>query len=191
MTVFHPCRQGALRSAFLALLMLSLAVMGLSAPSAKAASDNDYRLGSGDKILISVYGEEDLTIETLLSDSGLINYPFLGELKVTGLSLGKLEALIIKGLKGDYLINPNVQVSIIEYRPFFINGEVEKPGGYPFQPGLSIAKAAALAEGFTERASESKIFVVRGDDASQTPVKVNLNTLLRPGDIVTVQQSFF
>lgn len=191
MGMFHPCRQGALRSALLALLILSLGAMGLSTPSAKAASDNDYRLGSGDKILINVYGEEDLTIETLLSDSGLINYPFLGELKVTGLSLGKLEALIIKGLKGDYLISPNVQVSIIEYRPFFIKGEVEKPGGYPFQPGLSIAKAAALAEGFTERASKSKIFVVRGDDPSQTPVKVNLNTLLRPGDIVTVQQSFF
>ena len=191
MAVFRSFKQGALRSAFFAFLVLSFSLLGLMAPQAQAASDSDYQLGSGDKILINVYGEEDLTVETLLSDSGLINYPFLGELKVAGLSLGQLEALIIQGLKGDYLVRPNVQASIVEYRPFFINGEVEKPGGYPFQPGLSVAKAAALAEGFTERASTTKIFVVRGDDPSQTPVKVDLNTSLRPGDIVTVQQSFF
>jgi len=191
MEFFRCYKQGALRSVFSAFLMLSFSLLGLMASQAQAASGSDYQLGSGDKILINVYGEEDLTVETLLSDSGLINYPFLGELKVAGLSLGQLEALIIKGLKGDYLVSPNVQASIVEYRPFFINGEVEKPGGYPFQPGLSIAKAAALAEGFTERASTSKIFVVRGDDPSQTSVKADLNTSLRPGDIVTVQQSFF
>ncbi len=182
--------QGAQRSAFTVFLVICLAA-ALLAPAAQAASENDYRLGSGDKILINVYGEDDLTIETQLSDSGMVNYPFLGELKVTGLTVAQLEAKIVKGLKGDYLVNPNVHVSILEYRPFFINGEVEKPGGYPFQPGLTISKAAALAQGFTERASQSKIFVVRGDDASQTPVKVDLNTLLRPGDVVTVEQSFF
>ncbi|WP_406828063.1 polysaccharide biosynthesis/export family protein [Microbulbifer sp. ARAS458-1] len=151
----------------------------------------DYQLGSGDKIQISVYGEEDLTLETTLSDSGVINYPFLGELKVVGLTVSSLEAVIVNGLKPDYLINPNVHVSILEYRPFFINGEVEKPGGYPFQPGLTISKAAALAQGFTERASYNKIFIIRGDDASQSREKAELNTLLRPGDIVTVEQSFF
>jgi len=182
--------RGTGRWAFPAFLAICLAVV-LLAPAALASPENDYRLGSGDKILISVYGEADLTIETQLSDSGMVNYPFLGELKVTGLTVAQLEARIVKGLKGDYLVNPNVHVSILEYRPFFIHGEVEKPGGYPFQPGLTVSKAAALAEGFTERASQSKIFVVRGDDLNQTPEKVNLNTLLRPGDVVTVEQSFF
>ena len=172
-------------------LCILLALMLLGSGMATASSVSDYRLGSGDKILIKVYGEDDLTIETLLSDSGLINYPFLGEVKVSGLTLSQLEALIIRGLKGDYLVNPNVHASIIEYRPFFIKGEVEKPGGYPFQPGLTVSKAAALAEGFTERASQTKIFIVRGDDQSQTPVKATLNSQVRPGDIVTIEQSFF
>ncbi|WP_345550383.1 polysaccharide biosynthesis/export family protein [Microbulbifer aestuariivivens] len=152
---------------------------------------DNYRLGSGDKILINVYGEDDLTVETQLSDSGMVNYPFLGELKVTGMTVAELETTIHEGLKGDYLVTPNVHVSIMEYRPFYIHGEVERPGGYAYQPGLTVSKAAALAEGFTERASESKIFVVRGDDPSKTPEKITLNTELRPGDVVTVEQRFF
>ena len=188
MDAFYLLKQSALHSVFF-LFMGLVALLGSTV--AQANSVADYRLGSGDKILIKVYGEDDLTVETLLSDSGLVNYPFLGELKVTGLSIGELEARIVEGLKGDYLVNPNVRVSIVEYRPFFINGEVEKPGGYPFQPGLTISKAAALAEGFTERASKTRIFIIRGGDASQTRRKARLNTLLRPGDIVTVEQSFF
>ncbi len=173
------------------LALFSFAILLQAAPVTATEAQSDYQLGSGDRVLIRVYGEEDLTIETLLSDSGVINYPFLGELKVTGLTLGALEAMISDGLRGDYLLKPNVNVSIVEYRPFFIHGEVEKPGGYPFQPGLTISKAAALAQGFTERASENKIFIIRGNDSTQTPQKARLTTLVRPGDIVNVEQSFF
>lgn len=192
MLAFTNFRQGVLRSAFFALCLLMMTGLGVITPAAATAiTDSDYRLGSGDTILINVYGEEDLTVETILGDSGMVNYPFIGELKVTGLTVAQLEMRITEGLRGDYLVNPNVHVSILEYRPFFIHGEVKRPGGYPFQPGLTISKAAALAEGFTERASETKIFVVRGDDPSLAPEKVDLNTLLRPGDVVTVEQSFF
>ena len=151
---------------------------------------DDYKLGAGDRILISVYDEEDLTVEVLLSDSGVISYPFLGDLKVTGLTLSRLEYLIHSGLKGRYLLRPNVTVSILEYRPFFIYGEVHKPGGYAFQPGLTISKAVALAEGFTARASDDKIYVIRVN-SDEERVKVNLNTFLLPGDVVTIEQSFF
>ncbi|AOS97207.1 Polysaccharide biosynthesis/export protein [Microbulbifer aggregans] len=178
-----------------ALSIFSALWLVLAAASAVAITDStlvdNYRLGSGDKILINVYGEDDLTVETQLSDSGLVNYPFLGELKVNGMTVAQLEATIHGGLKDGYLVNPNVHVSIMEYRPFYIHGEVERPGGYPYQPGLTVSKAAALAQGFTERASESKIFVVRGDDSSKTPKKITLNTELRPGDVVTVEQRFF
>jgi len=190
MELLTGCRQGALRPAFVAFVW-GILLLPIMVSQQVFASVSDYRLGSGDKILIKVYGEDDLTVETLLSDSGVINYPLLGAVKVSGLTLSELEALIVKGLKGDYLVNPNVHVSIIEYRPFFIKGEVKAPGAYPFQPGLTISKAAALAEGFTERASQSKIFIVRGDDPSQIPQKVDLTTLVRPGDIVTIEQSFF
>lgn len=196
MGFFASLQQRVSRAAFVFLVGM-FSASGFAQESAGAVSDGlarpagDYQLGSGDKIHISVYGEADLSLETTLSDSGVINYPFLGELKVVGLTLSALESLIVDGLKGEYLINPNVHVSIQEYRPFFINGEVERPGGYPFQPGLTISKAAALAQGFTERASDGKIFIIRGDDPSQTRERVGLNTLLRPGDIVIVEQSFF
>ncbi|WP_160154371.1 polysaccharide biosynthesis/export family protein [Microbulbifer sp. ALW1] len=184
-------QRSALRSVARLLLVLVTVGLSVSVSAEDKASQSDYRLGSGDKILINVYGEADLTVDTQLGDSGLINYPFLGELKVAGLTIAELESLIHKGLLGDYLVSPNVHVSILEYRPFFIHGEVERPGGFPYQPGMTVSKAAALAQGFTERASKTKIFVVRGDDASQTKEKVELSTLLRPGDVVTVEESFF
>lgn len=174
----------------LALVLVLLLGTVLQVPSV-AAIENDYRLGSGDRIHIRVYGEDDLTLETLLSDSGVINYPFLGELKVTGLTPTELEAMIASDLKGDYLVNPIVHISIVQYRPFFIDGEVKVPGGYPFQPGLTIGKAAALAQGFTERASRDKITIVRGDGAQQQKIRADLATVLMPGDIVTVEQRFF
>ncbi|WP_323846384.1 polysaccharide biosynthesis/export family protein [Microbulbifer magnicolonia] len=153
--------------------------------------EGDYELGSGDKINIRVYGEDDLTVEAVLSDSGVINYPFLGELKVSGLTTSELEGVIVKGLKGDYLIKPIVHISILQYRPFFIDGEVKVPGGYPYQPGLTISKAAALAQGFTERASRNKIYIERGNRSVREKIKADLSTELLPGDIVTVEQRFF
>ena len=94
-------------------------------------------------------------------------------------------------MKGRILVNPQVSVFIEEYRPFFINGMVEKPGGYPFQPGLTVRKAAALAGGFKERASMRKIFLIREGDRNQLTVNVDLNAVVLPGDIVTVEESFF
>ncbi|NQY35917.1 MAG: polysaccharide export protein [Alteromonadaceae bacterium] len=159
--------------------------------SSLAQSSTDYQLGSGDKIKITVFGQQDLSIETLLNDNGKINYPFLGQIQATGKTLEEFQQQIYNGLKGDYLVNPNVSVSIVQYRPFFIDGEVEKPGGYPFQPGLTINKAAALAGGYTQRASLSKIFIIRSNDVEQKSNKVDANARVQPGDIITVKQSYF
>src|SRR5262244_3224950 len=129
-----------------------------------------YKLGSGDMISIRVLGEDDLRREKIrLSDAGTLSYPVLGEIKVRGMTVGALEDYITKGLKGRYLLNPQVTVSIDEYRNFFVNGMVEKPGGYPFSPGLTVRKAISIAGGFKERASREKINVIRDDDPKQTP----------------------
>jgi len=151
-----------------------------------------YRLGSGDVVSIRVLGEDDMKREKIrLSDAGTISFPIIGEIKVLGKRVAELEALISDGLRGRYLINPVVSVTIEEYRPFFVNGQVEKSGAYPFQPGLTIRKAVSLAGGFKERASKEKIFVIRDDDKTQTPIKVDQSTLVNPGDIITVEESFF
>lgn len=170
-------------------------VIALSATLSFAADNqslSSYRLGSGDAITIRVLGEDDLKREKIrLSDAGTISFPILGELKVLGITVGELERMITNGLRGRYLLNPTVTVSIDEYRLFFINGQVQKPGGYPFIPGLTVSKAVALAGGFRERASQQKIFVIRDDDPTHTPRRLNLNSMLYPGDILTVEESFF
>ncbi len=150
-----------------------------------------YLLGTGDTIRIQVYDEQDLYLESRVSDTGTISYPFLGELKVQGLSLAGLEKLITSRLKGDYLINPKVSIDMVEYRQFYINGEVEKAGGFPYQPGLTVRKAISLAGGFKERASKDKIFIVHDDSSAGEPIKVTLDTEVRPGDTITIEQSFF
>jgi len=151
-----------------------------------------YRLGSGDVISINVFGEDDLKKEKIrLTDAGTISYPVLGELQVRGKTIGELEKLLVDGLRGRYLVNPRVSVTIDEYRPFFINGQVGSSGKFPYQPGLTVRKAVTIAGGFKERASLSKIFVVRESDPSNKPVKVDLNTPIYPGDMITVEESFF
>lgn len=163
-----------------------------AAAFAQGDSISNYRLGSGDVVTIQVLGEEDLKREKIrLSDAATISYPILGEIKLFGKTIAELEALIRDGLKGRYLVNPQVTVTINEYRNFFINGQVEKPGGYPFIPGLTVRKAVSLAGGFKERASKEKIFVIRDDDRSQTPKRVDQNATVHPGDIITVEESFF
>ncbi|MBP9149912.1 MAG: polysaccharide export protein [Rhodoferax sp.] len=151
-----------------------------------------YKLAAGDVITIRVFGEDDLSREKIrLTDAGTIPYPVLGEVKALGLTIGEIERTITKGLDGRYLINPRVSVTIEEYRPFYINGMVERPGGYPFQPGLTVLKAASLAGGFKERASFNKISIIRENDPKNEPQKVDINTQVNPGDTIFIEESFF
>jgi polysaccharide export outer membrane protein len=172
---------------------ISLFLLAVLFPLAGIAAEtlSDYRLGSGDRIQIQVFDEPDLSMEVRLSDAGTISYPFLGEVRVSGNTVSQLEAQIVGGLKGDYLVDPKVNVAVIEYRPFYINGEVEDPGGYPYQPRLTLRKAIALAGGFTERASKSKINVLSEGAIDGRQRQIGMDVMLNPGDIVTVQQSFF
>src|SRR5437588_8014750 len=144
---------------------------------AQGSDLSTYKLGAGDLITVRVLGEDDLKREKVrLSDAATLSFPVLGEIKVKGMTVGALEEYIRKGLKGRYLLDPQVTVSIDEYRNFFVNGMVEKPGGYPFSPGLTVRKAISLAGGFRERASREKLNIIRDDDPSQTSRRVDLNT---------------
>ena len=157
----------------------------------KYNESKSYRLGAGDVINISVYGEDDLSRKDFrLPDSGLITFPF-GEVNALGLSLIELEQRVATGLREGYLVNPRVSVSIHEYRPFFINGQVANSGAFPYQPGLSVRKAVALAGGLKERASESKIFIMRETDSGHAQSKITMDGPVFPGDTITVEESFF
>ena len=168
------------------------ALTGSGQSVASTTGLSSYRLAAGDVITIRVLGEDELSKEKIrLTDAGTLSYPALGEIKVLGMTTGDLERIVTNGLRGRYLVNPKVSVQIEEYRPFYINGMVDKPGGYPFQPGLTVRKAASLAGGFKERASISKIYIIRDGDPAQRSQKAELNTVIFPGDIITVEESFF
>lgn len=172
------------------LLLFALVCHGGAALGVETLSD--YRLGSGDQIKIAVYDEPELSFEVRLSDAGTISFPFLGEIRVLGLTVGDLERKIRQGLQGDYLVEPEVSVSIKEYREFYIHGEVESPGSFSFVPGITLRKAIALAGGFTERASRRKIYVIHEDSGvKEQEQPMALGDAIKPGDIVTVEQSFF
>ena len=116
-----------------------------SAQPVDLQGSSTYRLSSGDIIRISVYGEPDLSFEeTRLTDAGTFSYPFVGEVKAQGKTSAELERILTEALQGDYLVDPRVSISVLEYREFYISGEVKQPGGYKYQPGLSLRRAIAL-----------------------------------------------
>jgi polysaccharide export outer membrane protein len=177
---------------FLRFIAVLLAAAASLAHAQVVPELSSYKLGSGDLISIRVLGEEDLRREKVrLSDAGTLSFPVLGEIKVRGMTAGALEEYITKSLKGRYLLNPQVTVTIDEYRSFYVNGMVEKPGGYAFSPGMNVRKAITLAGGFKERASRDKINIIRDDDPKQTPRRVDMNAPVLPGDILTIEESFF
>lgn len=151
----------------------------------------DYVLGQGDRISILVFDEPDLSITSTVGASGVINYSYLGDLQVSGKTPLDLERQIAKLLSDGYLVNPSVNVSVEQFRPFFIGGEVRNPGSYPYQPGLSLDKAVALAGGLTERASPRRIFIVRAGTSPSDLVKTTLSAPVGPGDIITIKEGFF
>ena len=172
-------------------LSLLLGLNSVASAQSDARSHLDYKFGVGDLIKVQVHGEDDLALQTRLSEKGTITYPFLGEFRVVGLTVSQLQDRIATGLRGDYLIDPEVQVLVVEYRPFYVNGQVNRPGGYPYVPGLTVRKAAALAGGFTERASTSKLYLLREDEAGNERFKVELEAPLLPGDTLVVEEGLF
>lgn len=156
-----------------------------------ANSVSTYRLGVGDKIIIQIYGEPDLNVQAKLSDAGTIIHPLLGEIKAAGLTIGELSATLVKELKDRYLVDPKVSVNILEYREYYITGEVQRPGAYHYEPGMTVLKAVSVAGGFTQRASRTSITLIADKDSTRTPKEVELNTPVNPGDILTIEESFF
>ncbi|MRI34308.1 capsular biosynthesis protein [Endozoicomonas sp. OPT23] len=178
-----------------AILLLVTAFLSSAALSGVAQADvgsvSKYRLNSGDLISVSVFGEDDMSVETRLTDAGTISYPFLGEIRVKGMTVGELQNYLIRKLKGDYFVDPKVSVAIKEYRKFFVSGEVKSPGGFSFEPGLTLEKAIALAGGFTQRASKENVVVTREVKGRLKERKMKLGEKVLPGDIINIKESFF
>lgn len=155
------------------------------------AANGDYRLATGDVVKIKVYQEEDLSISAKIDSGGRIEYPLIGEIELAGLTPDEAEARIDTLLRGDYLVNPRVSVSIETYRSFYITGAVRKPGKYEYRPGMTARTAIAIAGDFTKLASRRKVYVIRASDKTFKEQKHDLDVTIGPGDTVRVKESLF
>ncbi len=149
-----------------------------------------YTLGSGDRIKVTVFGEEDLSGEFQVDGSGYISFPLIGELRVRGLSLRHLESHLVEELGDGYLIDPRVSLEVTNYRPFYILGEVKSPGKYEYVSGINLHNAVAMAGGYTHRARRNRAEITR---AHQEVVLENADhsTVILPGDVINIRERFF
>ncbi len=150
-----------------------------------------YTLGSGDRIRVVVFGHEDLSGEFEVDGSGFISFPLIGEVRVQEMTLRSAEEAITNKLKPDYLRNPRVSVEVLNYRPFYILGEVKSPGSYPYVSGMTVLNAVALAGGYTYRARENRLLIQRANRPDGEQEEANHSTAVLPGDIIEVPERFF
>jgi polysaccharide export outer membrane protein len=163
-------------------------------PPAGAVTDTvaGYRLGPGEKVRLTVFRHTDLSGEFDLDGEGFLAMPLVGEILGAGLTARELETEIETRLKaGGYLVNPQVSVEVLNYRPFYIIGEVNNPGSYQYVNGMTVINAVALAGGFSYRADQDDIIITRGGSEGRKIDDVKPDTPVLPGDIVEVTERFF
>ena len=159
-------------------------------PQTHQAFEALYTLGSGDRLKVTVYGEADLSGEFQVDGAGGVSFPLIGQVMVKGLSLRQLEQRLVEKLKDGYLVNPRVSLEVLNYRPFYILGEVSKPGQYEYVSGITLYNAVAMAGGYTYRARQNKAQITRGNPETVTEGSDHA-TIILPGDIINIQERFF
>lgn len=160
-------------------------------PNAAMAGRTAYRLDTGDKVHMIVYGEDDLSGDFDVDGSGNVRLPLIGQVHVAGLTLRQFEQAVAAKLSGGYLINPKVSAEVATYRPFTILGEVNKPGEYPYESGMNVLNAVALGGGYTYRADEDDVYIRRKGVRQEVEVPATVNTPVFPGDTVRVDERVF
>ena len=155
------------------------------------AAGPSYTLDSGDKLRVTVFGQEGLTNSYTIDAGGNINMPLIGAQPARGLTTQQLAGLITQRLKSGFVRDPSVSVEVELYRPFFILGEVTTPGQYPYVANLTVEGAVAIAGGFSPRASKRTAELTRSTGPQQFRSEVPLNTPIKPGDTIVVKERWF
>jgi len=151
-----------------------------------------YQLGTGDEVRVTTFGEKDLSGDFRVDDSGFVALPLVGPVTAEGLTTQALSGAIAQALKSKNLLSdPSVVVEVVQYRPIFVLGEVQKPGSYPYQARMTFLNAVALAGGFTPRSVKSDATVVRATSHGVLKGRVDQVSEIEPGDIVTVEERNF
>jgi protein involved in polysaccharide export with SLBB domain len=178
------------------LIILAVVAMTAGATASDGAErtapvQDVYTLGSGDRVRVTVYGERDLSGTFEISGQGTISYPLIGEVPAGGKTVRDLEQTIAARLLDGYLRKPKVNIEVANYRPFYIIGEVKRPGSYAFVEGMKVVNAIALGGGYTYRAREDRFFVRRVGDPKEKEVEAKPDDFIYPGDVLRVPERFF
>lgn len=160
-------------------------------PVAASGDDEMYRLGPGDKMKITVYGEADLSGDFAVDAAGQVQFPLLGQVNAKGSTVHEFVATLTADLAAKYLRDPKVSVQIENYRPFYIIGEVNKPGEYTYESGLHVLAAIALAGGYTNRANDSVAYIRRNGSSTEESIPLTAATRIYPGDVVRIRERIF
>lgn len=180
-------------------VLLCLVVWGCGAPRVTEQEQQAYvaaataapRLQAGEKIRVTVFGEDKLSGDYDIDPNGLVSLPLAGTVKAAGLTQAELEAQLATKFRSEYLKNPKVTVAIASYRPFYIMGEVERPGEYAYKSGLNVLSAAAMAGGTTYRASRTNVLIQRAGETAMREYPLTTNVPVLPGDLIRIPERYF
>jgi polysaccharide export outer membrane protein len=150
----------------------------------------EYRLGPGDQLRITVFNEAELTGPYVVGSQGTIAYPLVGEVRAAGLTVPEFTEGLREALR-EFIRQPNVSVEVTNYRPFFILGEVQRPGTYPYSAGLTVPNAVATAGGFTYRANRNHVFIRHANEPEENRYPLTIATPVLPGDTIRIGERLF
>jgi polysaccharide biosynthesis/export protein len=162
-----------------------------SLPPLPASEEGPYRLGAGDRLRLQVFGQEELSQEYVVSDSGEITVPLIGAVDAEGRTIAELEEEVARQLRAGILVEPNVTAEVVTYRPFFILGETRSPGQFPYVPNMTVLTAVSMAGGFTFRAERDAVSITRLVDGQMSEFRADPLDFVQPGDVVNVHERFF
>jgi polysaccharide export outer membrane protein len=173
-------------------VMAQAQVTSASPPAtATANSGYEYKLGSGDKLRLIIFGEPDLSGEFTISGDGVVSLPLIRDVRAAGLTASQLQANVENAFKEGYLKDPRVSIEVLTFRPFYILGEVVKPGEYPYSNGITVVNAVALASGFSYRANQKKVLIRHAGATTEEEVPLTSATLVAPGDTIRIAERYF
>lgn len=159
--------------------------------SAPAPERGEYRLGIADQLRITIFGEPELSGEFVIDGEGAVSLPLVGEVPALGQTIRSFQAEVQSRYASGYLREPSLSVEVLNFRPFYILGEVNRPGEYPYGNGLTVLNAIATAEGYTYRANKRVVLIKSADDVDERRVDLTPNLRIYPGDTVRVLERLF
>lgn len=177
--VTASCAQGVMASG------------GQAGGPADSRTIDEYRLGVADKVRVTVFGETALTGEFLVGGNGKVSLPLIGETQAGGLTVGEFQQEVATALRAGFINDPRVSAEVLNYRPFYILGEVNNPGEYPYTNSLTVLNAVATAGGFTYRSDNRRVFIKRADGDAEEAFPLTTSTRVAPGDTIRIRERLF